>query len=455
MVDERGRAATAAGKPFAALQQKVADRTAFVGVIGLGYVGLPLALSVCEAGYRTTGFDLNADRVASINRGERVISYLEPERVRRAVGAGELLATASFERLSEMDAIAICVPTPLDAAREPNLSFVRAATETVAGALRPGQLVVLESTMPPGTTRDVVAPMLDGSGLARGADYFLAFSPEREDPGNPVYETKTIPKIVSADDPSSLALARSLYERIVTEVTEASSTAAAEAAKLLENTFRAVNIALVNELKVALAAMDIDIWEVIEAASTKPFGFMPFYPGPGVGGHCTPVSPVLLSSKARASGAPTPLVDLAGQVNDAMPRAVVDVVGREVEHRLGKPLADASVLLVGICYKKNVEDTRVSPAMTIFDLLLKAAARCEFHDPYFPVFPMTRDHPHHAGRKSAGLSEAELAAYDAVLICTDHDDVDYGLIARAAPLVVDTRNVMARLGLGGDRVVKA
>jgi len=440
--------------PAADLAARIETGDARAGVVGLGYVGLPLALSMAEAGYASTGVDINAPRVEAINRGERVISYLPERRIADAV-AGGFRATTDPAAIAALDIVAICVPTPLDAQGVPNLAHVRGAAQSIARHLRRGQLIVLESTSPPGTTRDVVRPILESGGLVAGADFFLAFSPEREDPGNAHYETKTIPKIVGADDAASLALAAAFYRKIVAGVTETRSTATAEAAKLLENTFRNVNIALVNELKIALEAMGVDVWETIAAASTKPFGFMPFYPGPGVGGDCIPVSPILLSHQAKARGATTPLVDLAAQINREMPAHVARRLGEELRARAGKDLVGARVLMLGVCYKKNVEDTRVSASMALIGEIEAMGAACDYHDPFFPTMPMTRDHPHLAGRTSAPLTAEAIRGYDAVVIGADHDAVDYALLAREAAIIIDTRNVMSRLGLANDRVVKA
>jgi UDP-N-acetyl-D-glucosamine dehydrogenase len=375
-------------------------------------------------------------------------------RIADAVARG-FQATTDDAAIGALDIVAICVPTPLDEANAPNLSAVRAAATTIARHLRRGQLVVLESTSPPGTTRDVVRPILESSGLLAGVDFALAFSPEREDPGNAHYETKTIPKIVGADDAASLTAASAFYRRIVAGVTETKSTATAEAAKLLENTFRNVNIALVNELKIALDAMGVDIWDTIAAASTKPFGFMPFYPGPGVGGDCIPVSPVLLAHQAKAHGGATPLVDLAASINRDMPRHVARRVAEVVREREGKPMNEAQILMLGVCYKKNVEDTRVSASMALIGEIEAMGAVCDYHDPFFPVMPVTRDHASLAGRVSVPMTAAQLARYDAVVIGADHDDVDYALVASEARIVVDTRNVMTRLGLANGRLVKA
>ena len=437
------------------LMERIRSRRAVVGVIGLGYVGLPLALAAVEAGFPVLGFDINPARVEAIQAGRRVINYLPPEALPGALATGRLDATTDFARLAEADAVILCVPTPVTRNRDPDLSFVTASAASAAAALRPGQLVVLESTTWPGTTAEVVRPLLEAGGLTVGDEVFLAFSPEREDPGNAHYGTRTIPKVVGADDPASRDLAVALYEAMITRVVPVSSAAAAEAAKLTENIFRSVNIALVNELKLVYDAMGIDVWEVIDAAATKPFGYMPFYPGPGLGGHCIPVDPFYLTWRAREFGMETRFIELAGQINTAMPGHVVDRLARALSDHAERALKGARILLVGAAYKKNVDDTRESPSLVLIEAIEARGAACDFHDPLIPEIPPTREHPGLAGRRSVDLTEAALAGYDAVLIATDHDAVDYALLSRAARLVVDTRNAMARRGLPGDRVVKA
>ncbi|MCA6304834.1 MAG: nucleotide sugar dehydrogenase [Phenylobacterium sp.] len=437
------------------LMERIRSRRAVVGVIGLGYVGLPLALAAVEAGFPVLGFDINPARVEAILAGRRVINYLPPEALPGALATGRLDATTDFARLAEADAVILCVPTPVTRNRDPDLSFVTASAASAAAALRPGQLVVLESTTWPGTTAEVVRPLLEAGGLTVGDEVFLAFSPEREDPGNAHYGTRTIPKVVGADDPASRDLAVALYEAMITRVVPVSSAAAAEAAKLTENIFRSVNIALVNELKLVYDAMGIDVWEVIDAAATKPFGYMPFYPGPGLGGHCIPVDPFYLTWRAREFGMETRFIELAGQINTAMPGHVVDRLARALSDHAERALKGARILLVGAAYKKNVDDTRESPSLVLIEAIEARGAACDFHDPLIPEIPPTREHPGLADRRSVDLTEAALAGYDAVLIATDHDAVDYALLSRAARLVVDTRNAMARRGLPGDRVVKA
>jgi UDP-N-acetyl-D-glucosamine dehydrogenase len=440
---------------YEGLLERLERRTATIGIVGLGYVGLPLALACAEAGYRVLGFDINAARNASINAAEQVISYIDRSRIAKAIEKDRLEATDDFSRMGEADAILVCVPTPLTRNREPDLSYVVATAEAIAKTLRPGQLVALESTTWPGTTREVMQPILEAAGGKVGEDTFLAFSPEREDPGNPKYDTQTIPKVVGADEAKSLKLAVTLYESIVSAVVPVSSAAAAEATKLTENIFRSVNIALVNELKVVYGEMGIDVWEVIGAAATKPFGYLPFYPGPGLGGHCIPIDPFYLTWKAREYGLETRFVELAGQINTSMPKLVVERLSEALNRTEGKALKGARILLIGVAYKPNVNDLRESPSLILMELIEGRGARCDFHDPHIDTIPPTREHAGLAGRTSVDLSAEVLKGYDAVLIATDHAAVDYGLLAAEAKLIVDTRNAMHKNGLPGDRVVKA
>ena len=440
---------------FAALRGKIADAEATVATVGLGYVGLPLALTVHEAGYPVLGFDLDSRRVDRINAGEQVISYLGESRIADAVATGRFEATADPSRLAEADVILICVPTPLSPERQPDLSYVRRAGEEIARWLRPGQLVVLESTVWPGATATVLRPILESGGLAVGSTLFLGFSPEREDPGSTSHSTRTIPKVVGADDAHSLQLVDEFYSRVVTRTVPVTSTATAEAVKLIENTFRNVNIALANELKPALAAMGVDVWEAIAAAATKPFGFMPFYPGPGIGGDCIPVSPVYLSWRARDVGSELPIVDVARTANETAPERLAAEVGAHLGAR-GCAMPGARILLMGITYKKDVEDTRESPALKLLYKLEAAGAAVDYHDPYFPVLPPTRDDPTLAGRRSVPLDAATVAGYDAVVVTTDHRAMDYTVAAQAAQVIFDTRNVYAAMGIQveGGRLIK-
>jgi UDP-N-acetyl-D-glucosamine dehydrogenase len=440
---------------FEKLREAIGKRSARVGIVGLGYVGLPLAVTAANAGFPVLGFDIDANRVTRINAGETMIKHIDGALIKDAIDKGLFEATADFSRLDEADAILICVPTPLTRHREPDLSFVTATARVVAGRLRPGQLVVLESTTYPGTTDEVLRPILEEGGLESGRDFFLAFSPEREDPGNPDFGTSTIPKVVGGDGPLAMELADALYGALVTRTVPVSSTATAEAVKLTENIFRAVNIALVNELKVVYEAMGIDVWEVIDAAKTKPFGFMPFYPGPGLGGHCIPIDPFYLTWKAREYEISTRFVELAGEINTAMPRRVVDKMARAMDTLLQRGLNGARVLVLGIAYKKNVDDMRESPSLRLIELLEERGAKIDYHDPHIPEITMTREHASLAGRRSVALAPETVAGYDAVLIATDHDAVDYGSVLKNSKLVVDTRNACARHGLVSEKIVKA
>ncbi|TMV07051.1 nucleotide sugar dehydrogenase [Ruegeria sediminis] len=445
------------------LRQLIATRKARVAVVGLGYVGLPLALTAHDEGFDTTGIDLDPERVNKVNQGDQVISYLAPGRIARAVDSGRFRATQDSAALAEADIVLICVPTPLTEAQEPDMRYVTAAAETIARHLRPGQLVVLESSVWPGATSTLVRPILETGALRAGADFFLGFSPEREDPGNDKFDTHTIPKVVGADDPLSLQLVEDFYRAIVTQAVPVSSAATAEAVKLVENSFRTVNIALVNELKTALEAMDVDVWEVIQAASTKPFGFMPFYPGPGIGGACIPVSPAYLSWRAIEAGSATPIIDLARTSNDAVPAALAARIATELIARNGssapaesQPLAGYKILLMGIAYKRDVEDTRRSPALVLLGELERLGAEVDYHDPYFPRLPEGGEFPTLAGRQSVALTAESLGRYEAVAIITDHSAPDYDLIAREAALIFDTRNVFEKAGIKvtGGRLVK-
>lgn len=437
------------------LVQRIGVRDYAIGVIGLGYVGLPLALTACRCGFNVVGFDINGERVAQLNEGRSLIAHLPSGGLDAALQSGRFAATVEFERLREVDAVIIAVPTPLTKNREPDLSFVERTVRTIAARLAPNQLIVLESTTWPGTTEEVVKPILEATGLRSGRDFFLAFSPEREDPGNLDFQTATIPKIVGGDGPDALRLGLTLYDALVVRTVPVSSTATAEAVKLTENIFRAVNIALVNELKLTYDKMGIDVWEVIDAAKTKPFGFMPFYPGPGLGGHCIPIDPFYLTWKAREFDVTTRFIELAGQINSAMPQHVVDRLAEALDRQQARGLRDARILVIGVAYKKNVDDTRESPALRLIELLEHRGAQVDFHDPHVAAIPMTREHAPLAGRTSLPLSDAVVAAFDAVLIATDHDTVDYKRLVGAAKLVVDTRNACHRAQAFGSHVVKA
>ena len=435
--------------------ERISRREYTVGIMGLGYVGLPLALVAVKAGFVVLGFDIDEARVSELNNGRCAIKHIDTHAIAQAVGSGKFRATSDFDELNKPDAILIAVPTPLNRYREPDLTYVENSTRQIASVLRTGQLVVLESTTWPGTTAEVMKPVLQQSGLACGRDFFLAFSPEREDPGNADFGTATIPKVVGADDDASRQLADALYRSLVVKTVSVSTSATAEAVKLTENIFRSVNIALVNELKVIFDRMGIDVWEVIEAAKSKPFGFMPFYPGPGLGGHCIPIDPFYLTWKAREFEVATRFIELAGQINTAMPHYVVERLAEALDRRAGRGLSKARILLVGMSYKKNIDDMRESPSLKLLELIEKRGASVDFHDPFIPQIPRTREHPEFTGRLSAPLEPEAVAAYDAVLVSTDHDDIDWQSLARCARLIVDTRNVFQRNGISGDNIVKA
>lgn len=432
--------------------QRIADQSAQLGIVGLGYVGVPIMLAYANNGYRVLGFDVDPEKIEAISEGSSLIRHIPSSEIARLRDAGMIEGVGDFARLAEVDAIIICVPTPLNRYREPDLSYITATAETVAEHLRPGQLVSLESTTYPGTTREVLRPVLEKRGLRSGVDFLLAYSPEREDPGNPVYGMSAIPKVIGGDGEEALRVARALYDQAVDLTVPVSSPETAEAVKLTENIFRAVNVGLVNELKVVFEAMGIDIWEVIDAAKTKPFGFMPFYPGPGLGGHCIPIDPFYLTWKAREFELPTRFIELAGEINSAMPRHVVQRLALALDDKFSRGLSGARVLIVGVAYKKNVDDMRESPSLKVWDLLEARSANVDYHDPMIPVIPHTREHDHLAGRRSVELAAAD---YDAVLLLTDHDDVDYERLAGESRLVVDTRNAMRQARGDLENVVKA
>ena len=438
--------------PAAALKARLEDKTATIAVLGLGYVGLPLVWAIHKAGYRVLGFDTDTDKIDRLNRGENYLHHLGRHLAGELGRSDRFKATADPGDLVNVDALLLCVPTPLGVHREPDLSFVLSSTRMVATILRRGQLVVLESTTYPGTTRDEMMPILEETGLRCGEDFFLAYSPEREDPGREGLTTSSIPRLVGGVDAVSGDLATALYRRVVSRVHRVSSVEVAEAAKLLENVYRAVNIALVNELKTLLTDLGIDVWEVIEAASTKPFGFQPFYPGPGLGGHCIPIDPFYLAWKARAIGHTTKFIELAGEINARMPEFVVARTVAALNDQ-GKALRGARVLVIGIAYKPNIADIRESPAAEIIERLQAGGAEVVYHDPHVPSFPPMRKHS--IDLRSVPLTEQTIRGHDCVLIVTDHDGVDYDLIGRHAAFVIDTRNAMARVSNPSATIVKA
>ncbi|MDB4558945.1 nucleotide sugar dehydrogenase [Amylibacter sp.] len=406
-----------------------------VGILGLGYVGIPLALRIVEAGGKVLGFDVVQKRVDLLNSGQSPIKHLSHESISEMV-AGGFEATTDFARSAECDALIICVPTPLSVTREPDLSFITSTMESIAPYLRKGQLLSLESTTWPGTTDEVILPYVTAAGLEVGADFFLVYSPEREDPGNENFETRTIPKIVGGHTPACLKAGEELYGKFIDIVVPVSSTQAAEMVKLLENIHRSINIGLVNELKIVADAMGLDIFEIINAAKTKPFGFTAYYPGPGIGGHCIPIDPFYLTWKAREFGLHTRFIELAGEVNAAMPQYVVDKTVRAL-NGVGKSLQGAKVLALGIAYKRDVDDMRESPSVFVMELLREWGADVHYHDPNVPVFPTMREHDFDLS--SVELTAKNLAQYDAVVLLTDHREVDYDLVLRTASIIVDTR----------------
>ncbi|HEY8991981.1 MAG TPA: nucleotide sugar dehydrogenase [Luteolibacter sp.] len=436
------------------LQQKLSAKSAVVGVVGLGYVGLPLVLAYARAGYRAIGFDIDPKKPEALHRGESYIKHIPGEHVAEARAAGKLDATTDFSRVSDCDAIILCVPTPLDHHFEPDLSFVVDTIEAVVPHLREGQTISLESTTYPGTTDEELVTRVEAAGFQVGKNLFVVYSPEREDPGNPKFSATNIPKVVGGITPACLDAGVALYGAAFEQVVPVSSCKVAELTKLLENIFRAVNIGLVNELKVAADAMDIDIWEVIRAASTKPFGFTPFYPGPGLGGHCIPIDPFYLTWKAREYGVHTRFIELAGEINRSMPKYVVHRAMEALNTR-GKAVKGSRVLLLGLAYKANVDDMRESPTFELMDRFRDLGAHVDFHDPHVPVVGPTREHMNWAGKESVAWSKETLASYDCVVISTHHAAFDLNELAAAADLIVDTRNAMAGIAARDGQVVKA
>lgn len=435
-----------------AVMKKIQSKKATIGVIGLGYVGLPLVREFIRGGAKVLGFDVDQNKIDLLNAGKSYIEHLPAKLIKEMTGSGLFECTTDFDRLKEPDCILICVPTPLTKMREPDMSYIEMTSQAISTRLRKGQVVVLESTTYPGTTREVMLPILETSGLTVGKDFFLAFSPEREDPGRKDYSTKTIPKVVGGYDKNSLALAVACYEIAIDHVVPVSSCEAAEAAKILENTYRCVNIALVNELKVLFDRMGIDVWEVIRAAATKPFGFTAFYPGPGLGGHCIPIDPFYLSWKARQYEMPTRFIELAGEVNVGMPRFVITKLMDALNDR-SKPLKGSKILVLGLAYKKDVDDVRESPSLELIKLLNEKGAKVDYNDPHVPRTHKMREYD--LKMTSKKLSAAMLARYDAVLISTDHTSYDYQFIVDNAKLVIDTRNATAKVKRGARKIVKA
>jgi UDP-N-acetyl-D-glucosamine dehydrogenase len=435
-------------------KDKLANGTAVIGVLGLGYVGLPLVLGFAEKGINVIGFDVDAKKVDALNAGQTYIQHIGPARVASAVKAGKLTATADFSRIPEVDVIIICVPTPLNHHHEPDLSYVRATRDTILPYLRENQLVALESTTYPGTTDEEFLGPIQARGFKLGQNFFLVFSPEREDPGNPDFHGTGIPKVVGGHCPCCLEQGVAAYGAIYKHVVPTSSTRVAEMVKLLENIFRAVNIGLVNEMKIVADEMGIDIWEVIDAAKTKPFGFTAFYPGPGLGGHCIPIDPFYLTWKAREFGIHTRFIELAGEINEGMPNYVVRRVAERL-NKLKKPLNGSKVLIMGLAYKANVDDMRESPTFKLFDLLRAQGAEVSFYDPHIPVITPTREHAEYTGWKSIEWTETAVSAHDLVLISTHHAKVNLNELAAWAPVIVDTRNAMNGVATQPGQVTKA
>ena len=424
------------------LLEKINNRDALVGIVGLGYVGLPLLMEFAKAGFKVAGFDIDTAKTEALEAGKTYIRHISEDKIKELIADNSrAFVTADFGRISECDALLICVPTPLSSHQTPDLSYVEATAENMAPYLKAGQLVTLESTTYPGTTEDVLIPILEkGSGLSAADELFVAYSPEREDPNNTDFSTSTIPKVVGGFTPDALEVARTLYNSVICETVPVSSCRAAEATKLMENIFRCINIALVNELKIVFTEMGIDIWEVVRAAATKPFGFMPFYPGPGLGGHCIPIDPFYLTWKAKEYGISTRFIELAGEVNTGMPKYVIQRTMLALNDS-GKALRGSRILLMGLAYKKNVDDDRESPTYVLWDELIKHGAEVSYYDPYCPVVRPSREHGHYAGIKSRQLDEINADNFDAIIISTAHDCVDHDAVAAKVPVVIDTRGI--------------
>lgn len=446
------------------LLEKIKNKEAKIGIIGLGYVGLPLGLEFANKGFDVIGFDVDNRKIPMLNEGKSYIKHIDSARIKKAVDNKKFSATADFSRLPEVDAIIICVPTPLNEHREPDMSYVESTAQMVSKYLRKGQIVSLESTTYPGTTEEILLPLFESAPLIQngstneedkfkvGEDFYLSFSPEREDPNNPNYSTATIPKVVGGVTENCNKIAVELYNQVIVKTVPVSAPRVAEATKLVENIYRSVNIALVNELKMVFERMDIDIWEVINAASTKPFGFKAFYPGPGLGGHCIPIDPFYLTWKAREFEMNTRFIELAGEINTSMPHYVVDNVAR-VLNTVKKSVNGSKVLLLGASYKKDIDDMRESPSLKLIELLVEEGAEVEYNDPYVPsLFPMRK---YDYDMKSVELTAGKIQEYDLVLLSTDHSDYDYKFIEENAKLIVDTRNAFEKNGVKSDKIFKA
>ncbi len=434
------------------LKEKIQNKEAKIGVIGLGYVGLPLIMEFVDVGFPCTGFDVDQKKIDCLVKNESYIKHIGADRIQKMNETGCFQVTADFSKLKEMDCILVAVPTPLDKHQQPDMSYITGTSETISKHLQKDQLVVLESSTWPGTTEELMRPILEKSGLVCEKDFYLAFSPEREDPNNPDFSTKTIPKVVGANHPYALECAKTLYDAVIVNTVTVSSSQAAEATKLLENIFRSVNIALVNEMKQILDRMGIDVWEVIDAAATKPFGFMRFTPGPGLGGHCIPIDPFYLTWKAREYDMPTRFIELAGEVNTAMPYWVVEKT-MEALNRQGKSLNGAKILILGAAYKKDIDDMRESPALKLIEILDEKGAHVDYNDPMIPVMPKVRKYQY--DMESIDLTPENIKKYDALLIATDHTDYDYDFIVEHANLVIDTRNATKDVHIHRNKIIKA
>ncbi|PCI97005.1 MAG: UDP-N-acetyl-D-glucosamine dehydrogenase [Alphaproteobacteria bacterium] len=435
--------------------KKFQNKDATIAIVGLGYVGIPLAEVITQKGFKTIGVDIDPVKVDMLNQGRSYLHHIEDDRIQDMLATKRFEASENLEKVAQCDAVIICVPTPLGRHHEPVLSFIENAGEEIYPFICKGQLIVLESSSFPGTTTEILKPILEKSGLIADKDFFLAFSPEREDPGNQSFSTSNIPKIIGGDTPETQELVKALYSQFIQQVIPVDSTKVAEAAKLLENIYRAVNISLINELKIIFDPMDIDIWKVIDAAKTKPFGFMPFYPGPGIGGHCIPLDPYYLTWKSQENDMPTRLINIAGEINERMPHYVLKKTGEALDKHAQKGLNGSKILIVGVAYKKNIDDYRESPALKIADLLHKRGARLSYFDPLISELPNSPQCGVLADHKSIEASAEHFEAYDAILITVDHDTVDYQQIADHAHLIVDTRNVTANCSDSDCIIVKA
>jgi UDP-N-acetyl-D-glucosamine dehydrogenase len=442
------------------LLKKINDKTAVVGIIGMGYVGLPLALEFAEKGFQTIGFDIDERKIPLLNSGKSYINHIKADRIKKAVDSTKFTATSDFSKITESDAILICVPTPLNEHREPDMTYIENSGKIIAQYLKPGQFIALESSTYPGTTEEILQPLFEEAPLIQGTDrnkftvgkdFYLAFSPEREDPNNAKYSTSTIPKVVGGVTPDCLEIALALYDHVIVQTVPVSSPRAAEATKLLENIYRSINIALVNELKIVFDRMNIDVWEVVDAAATKPFGFHAFYPGPGLGGHCIPIDPFYLTWKAREYDINTKFIELAGEINTSMPYFVIEKAA-EALNKNKKSLNGSKVLILGAAYKKDIDDMRESPSLKLIELLREKGAEVDYNDPFVPKLPVTRKYSYEMD--SIELTKENLQKYDLVLLSTDHSKYDYKFISENSDLILDTRNAFEKAGIKSPKIFK-